>query len=184
MVRSRPMRFRSGCVRTALFALSLFLLSGTVFAQSDDDTEPAAIIEIGAAPGWSVTDPGSSLGPTVAVEFTPIKNWLELETGVTFSRGRHSTEWSTDFLFKKPWDLSRKIEFMAGIGPEWVNTRKFGVRTNSLAGEAVLDFMFWTSVRRRIGWYFEPFYDYSFQAGHDRSVGASIGLLIGTHREC
>jgi hypothetical protein len=130
----------------------------------------------------SITDPGSSFGPTVAMEVTPIRNWLELEMGVTSSFGRRSTQWSTDLLFKKPWDLSSKIEFMVGIGPEWVNARKYGVRTNSFAGEAVLDFMFWTDARHRIGWYFEPFYDYSFQAGHERSVGASIGLLIGIHR--
>ena len=158
------------------------MFCGSVFAQSGDESEPASIVEIGAAPSWSITDPGSSLGPTVAIEFTPIKNWLELEIGTTSSFGRHSTEWSTDFLFKKPWDLSPKAEFMVGLGPEWINARKFGVRTNSVAGEAVLDFMFWTSAWHRIGWYFEPFYDYSFQAGHERSAGASIGLLIGIHR--
>jgi hypothetical protein len=31
----------------------------------------------------NVKDGGSSLGPTVAVEVTPIKNWLGLEAGVT-----------------------------------------------------------------------------------------------------
>ena len=164
----------------SILLLSLFLLPTRALAQSDDEQqEPAAVIEIGGVPSWSLTDPGSSFGPTVAVEITPVKNWLEFEMGVTSLFGRHSTEWSADFLFKKPWDLTKTIEFMAGIGPEWVNTRKNGSGINSLAGETVLDFMFWTSARHKIGCYFEPSFDYSFRAGHERSMGASIGLLIG-----
>jgi hypothetical protein len=164
--------------------LSFVLFFSTVaFAQADDEEkEPAATLEIGAAPGWSLTDPGSSFGPTVALEMTPIKNWLEIEMGTTSSFGRHSTEWGTDFLFKKPWDLRSGIEFMIGIGPEWLNTRKYGVRTNSLAAETVLDFMFWKGSAHKIGWYFEPTYEYSFQAGHEKSLGFSTGLLIGIHR--
>jgi hypothetical protein len=38
-------------------------------------------------------DGGSSFGPTVAVEVTPIENWLELEAGVAPLFTRHSTEW-------------------------------------------------------------------------------------------
>src|SRR5947209_5311555 len=129
------------------FALIVCLLafSGTAFAQVAEKEEPAAVLEIGAAPGWNLTDPGSSLGPTVAVEFTPIRNWLEMEIGVTPSFGRHSTEWSTDLLFKKPWDLTPKIEFMAGIGTAWVRSRSLGITTHSLAAEVIGDFMFWTS---------------------------------------
>ena len=45
-------------------------------------------MELGGAANWNVKDGGSSFGPTVAVEVTPIENWLELEAGVTplFSR--------------------------------------------------------------------------------------------------
>jgi hypothetical protein len=165
-----------------LFLSFLFLFTTAAFAQSDEEKEPAAVLEVGAAPGWSLTDPGSSIGPTVAVEVTSIKNWLEFEIGTTSSFGRHSTEWSSDFLFKKPWDWSSTIEFMVGVGPEWINTKKYGLTTNSLAGEAVLDFMFWANARHKIGWYFEPAYEHSFQAGHEKSLGLSIGLLVGIHR--
>ena len=158
--------------------LTLLLISKAAFARSDNEREPVAILEIGAAPSWSVTGPGSGFGPTLAVEFTPIRNWLELEMGVTSSFGRHSTEWSTDFLFKKPWDLSPKVEFMFGAGPEWIHARKSGISTNSMAGEVILDFMFWPKPKHRIGWYIEPGYDYSFQSGHERSAGISAGLLI------
>ena len=51
--------------------------------------EPAAVVEIGGAAGWNLKDAGSSFGPDLAVEVTPIENWLELEAGTTpfFSRG-------------------------------------------------------------------------------------------------
>ena len=136
------------------------------------------MLEIGGAPSWSVTGGGSSFGPTVAIEVTPIEHWLELEAGVTPLFSRHSTEWDADLLFKKPWTLSPKVEFMPGVGPEWIHTRKYGVTTNAVAGEAALDFMFWPTAKRRFGWYVEPAYEYSFGRGHEQSVGMSAGLLI------
>jgi hypothetical protein len=154
-----------------------FLCAGSAFAQAVDK-EPVAVVEVGGATSWNLTNGGASLGPTVAVEVTPIENWLELEMGVTPGFRRHSTEWDTDLLFKKPWTLSKKVEFMFGIGPEWVHTRAYGVTTNAVAGEAVLDFMFWPSAKHRFGWYLEPGYDYSFGRVHERSIGISFGLLI------
>ena len=133
---------------------------------------------MGGATSYSITDGGSSFGPTAAVEVTPIENWLELEAGVTTLFARHSTEWSVDLLFKKPWTLSKKVEFMAGVGPEWVHSRSYGLVTNSVAAEAVLDFMFWPSPKRRFGWYLEPGYEYNFGRGQERSIGISVGLLI------
>ena len=103
------------CVRAA----SLFLYLGHASAEEKKDAEELAVIEIGAVPSRNLKDRTSSFGPTVAVEVSPIENWLELEAGVTPSFGDHTTEWATDLLFKKPWTLSRTVEFMAGIGPEW-----------------------------------------------------------------
>ena len=120
-------------------------------------------------------------GPTVAVEVSPIEKWLELEAGVTTSFGRRSTEWTTDLLFKKPWTLSPKVEFMVGIGPEWIHTRESGMTKNSVGGEAVLDFMFWPGRKHKFGWYLEPGYEYNFGRGHERSIGMSVGLLIAIH---
>ena len=126
--------------------------------------EPAAVVELGGAAGWNLKDGGSSFGPDFAVEVTPIENWLELEAGITPLFSRHSTEWDTDLLFKKPWTLSEKVEFMFGVGPEWIHTREYGMTTNSLGGEVVLDFMFWPSAKHKFGWYLEPGYDYRFRA--------------------
>ena len=147
------------------------------FGQSVDK-EPVAVVELGGASSWNLNGGGSSFGANLAVEVTPIENWLELEAGVTPLFARHSTEWDTDLLFKNPWTLSKKAEFMVGIGPEWIHTRQYGLTTNSLAAEAILDFMFWPSAKHRFGWYLEPGYDYSFGRRHERSVGITAGLLI------
>ena len=160
-----------------ILLLAAVLFSGaSVFAQTPQ--REAAIVELGAAPNWSLSGGGGSFGPTVAVEFTPIEHWLEIEAGVTPLFARHSTEWDTDLLFKKPWTLSKKIEFMAGVGPEWVHANNRGVVTNSVAAEVAADFMFWPSKSRRFGWYVEPAYDYKFSAGREQSLGFSAGLLI------
>lgn len=154
------------------------LLSPVLAVCQQDDKDPVAILEIGAAGSWSITDSGTSFGPAVAAEVTPIEHWLELEAGVTPLFSSHGTEWDVDLLFKKPWTLSRKVEFMAGIGPEWVHTNQRGAKPDSLAGEAALDFMFWPAKRHKFGWYLEPAYDYNFARGHEQSAGISGGLLI------
>src|SRR5215469_14458785 len=127
-----------------ILLILLFLSSSNSFAQ-DGDKEAVAVIEIGAAAERSLTEAQSSFGPTAAIEFTPIENWLELEAGVTPLFRRHSTEWTTDLLFKKPWTLSEKREFMLGVGPEWIHTNAFGIKQDSVGVEVAPDFMFWPS---------------------------------------
>jgi hypothetical protein len=161
----------------SLLIACVFLCSGTALAQSAEK-EPVAIVELGGAGSWNIKEGGASFGPTVAVEFTPIENRLEIEAGVTPLFARHSTEWDTDLLFKKPWTLSKKVEFMLGAGPEWVHARNNGVTTNSASAEVAGDFMFWPSKKRRFGWYLEPAYDYNFGRGREQSLGISAGLLI------
>jgi len=161
----------------SLFLAVVVLLPGFSAAQIEVK-EPNAIVELGGAASWNVKGSGSSYGPNFAVECTPIEHWLELEAGVTPLFSSHTTEWDTDLLFKKPWTLSHKLEFMFGVGPEWVHTNEKGAQRNSLAGEAALDFMFWPSAKRRFGWYLEPGYDTNFGRGHEHSIGVSGGLLI------
>ena len=158
--------------------LSAFFAAGNALAQSSEK-EPAAIVELGGAADHGLTGEGASFGPTVALEVTPIENWLEIEAGVTSLFRRHATEWSADLLFKRPWTLSKKAEFMVGAGPEWIHARQYGVTTNSVAGEIVADFMYWpSSAKHRFGWYVEPGYEYTFARGHEQSLGVSGGLLI------
>ncbi len=156
----------------------LFICTGNTLAQAEDK-EPVAVIELGAAANRSMTEGESSFGPTIAVEATPIENWLELEAGVTPLFRSHSTEWSIDLLFKKPWTLSDKMEFMLGVGPEWIHTNAYGIKMDSVAVEVAPDFMFWPSRKHRLGWYLEPSYEYKFGPGHEHSLGITGGLLIG-----
>ena len=131
---------------------SLFLCAGNAAAQAVEADKEIAVVELGGAASQSLKGGGSSFGPDFAVEVTPIENWLEIEGGVTPLFGRRSTEWDVDLLFKKPWTLSKKVEFMFGVGPEWVHTRQNGVTRNSVAAEAAGDFMFWPSVgKHRFG---------------------------------
>jgi len=92
---------------------------------------------------------------------------------------RNSTEWDTDFLFKKPWTLSKKTEFIIGVGPQWAHVKQNGKTTDSFSGELAGYFMSWPTGRHRFGWYLEPVYDYSIAGGHQQSIGMSAGLLIG-----
>jgi hypothetical protein len=168
--------------KTLLLLATLLFLSGNVWAQTAESGKEIAVVEVGAAASQSLTGSGFSGGPTVAVEITPIENWLEIETGVTSLLTAHSTEWDTDFLFKKPWTLSHKVEFMAGAGPEWIHTSVNHFSANAVGAEVIGDFMFWPSTRHKFGWYLEPGYDYSFGRGHEQSLGISGGLLIAITR--
>jgi hypothetical protein len=155
-------------------ALALLLIAGTALAE---DKEPLAIFELGAAGEWGLNG-SSGFGPTAAVEFAPIKNWLEVETGVQTLLSHGRTEWDTDFVFKKPFDLSPTVEFEPGIGPVWIRTVSGGRTTDAIGAEAVADFMFWPTPDRKFGWFLEPSYTYSFGPGHEQSFGVSAGLLI------
>jgi hypothetical protein len=149
----------------------------SVLAANGED-DPKAIFELGAATGWNLSGGAATFAPNIAAEITPIEHWLELEAGVSpFYNNRK--EWETDLLFKKPWAISRKAEFMLGIGPEWICLKQNGRWMNSIAGEIAADFMFWPTGKHRFGWYLEPAYDYSFAGGHQKSIGISGGLLVG-----
>lgn len=147
--------------------------------EANEGKDPKAIVELGAASNWNFSGGAATFAPSLAAEITPIENWLELEVGVSPFYTRTSTEWDTDLLFKKPWSLSRKSEFMLGVGPQWVHLSQNGRSTNSIAGEVAADFMFWPNAKHRFGWFLEPAYDYSFTGGHQQSIGMSAGLLIG-----
>jgi hypothetical protein len=146
---------------------------------STDMDDPIAILEVGASTNWNFGGGAATFAPNLAAECTPIENRLELEAGVSPFYTRNSTEWDTDFLFKKPWTLSSKAEFMLGVGPQWAHLKRNGKTTDTFSGELAGDFMFWPTGRHRFGWYLEPAYDYSFAGGHQQSIGMSAGLLIG-----
>lgn len=181
------MRIRTFTITAAYIFLSCCL---TAFGQvtqnnphskktSKDSDDTLAILEVGASTNWNFSGGAATFAPNLAAECTPIENWLELEAGVSPFYTRNSTEWDTDFLFKKPWDLTPKAEFMLGVGPQWAHLRQSGKTSDTFSAELAGDFMFWPTGKHRFGWYLEPAYDYSFAGGHPQSIGMSAGLLIG-----
>jgi hypothetical protein len=157
-----------------IFAAILSVSVLAAGAAKAEEKEPVAIFEVGPALNW--TTPNTiGAGPAVAVEFTPIENWLEIEigTGPLFALG--TIDWSTDVLFKKPFTLSNTVEFMVGAGPAIDSTFN---GTTKIGAEFALDFMFWPWPDRKFGWFLEPSYTYSFINGHEQSVGIGVGLLI------
>jgi hypothetical protein len=147
--------------------------------KAAEGKDTIAIVELGASTSCNLSGGAATFAPNLAAEVTPIENWLELEAGVSPFYTRESTEWDTDLLLKKPWTISRKAEFMLGVGPEWVHLRQNGKVTNTISREVAGDFMFWPTGKHRFGWFLEPAYDYSFAGGHQQSIGMSGGLLIG-----
>jgi hypothetical protein len=141
-----------------------------------DDADHAIVFELGAAGDWSPSE-GFHPGGTVAFEVTPIEHWLELEVGATAIRAEAGSEIAVDLLFKKPWQLSRTIEFMAGAGPEIVHAT--GPNSETFWGiEAVADVMFWP--RKNVGWYLEPGYEMTMRdGGRQHGLGIAVGLIIG-----
>jgi hypothetical protein len=69
-----------------MFCCAMFCCAINVFAQSvQQEPDPAAIIELGGAASRGLNGGRSSFGGDLAVEFTPIEKWLEIEAGTTRS---------------------------------------------------------------------------------------------------
>jgi hypothetical protein len=161
-----------------LCALTIWMTASSAAAQTARPTEEAdhaVVYELGWAGAWSHDDGCQPKGVTAAFEKTPIEGVLEFEAGITVLRSRAATETSLDLLFKKPWTLSPRAEFMAGIGPELVHE---SVEGTFWGLSAVADFMFWP--KRNVGWYLEPGYEIDFaHDGTRHGFAIAAGLLIG-----
>jgi hypothetical protein len=156
-------------------AIALLLSAESVRAE---EKEPSAIIELGGVGEWPLPKGGAwNVGPSLGIEFSAIKGWLEIEASVSTLFRRGHTEYGTELLFRKPFPLSDRVEFMFGVGPSL--TYSTGENGAKWAGVVAFDFMFWPSSERKYGWFVEPSYSYSLQKGHEQSLGISVGLLIG-----
>jgi len=163
------------------FLLLLISIDGMAQKISGDSTslkEGVAVGEIGGASSTDIKSGKSSFGYSLSIEATPVANWLEVELGVSPTYGAYHKETDIDFLLKKPWTFSSKLEFMLGIGPEWANATDHGITTHSWNGEVALDFMYWPFRKHQLGFYAEPGYVYGFNKAHEQSAEISAGLLI------
>jgi hypothetical protein len=135
------------------------------------EKEPVAVLELGVAGAWDVGG-GAGFGPSAAIEFEPIKNNLVIEAGLAplFDRSGHA-DWDFDLLFRRPFDLSKKVEFEPGIGPTFNGAGQVGAQVS-------FEFMIWTSEEREFGWFIDPSYSASLASGHQQSVGLTLGLLF------
>jgi hypothetical protein len=154
-------------------ALACAIAAVVLFAEPSaaEEKEPIAVLELGGAGAWNMHGE-FGLGPSAALEFEPIKDSLVIEAGLAplFDRSGHA-DWDFDLLFRRPFDLSKKVEFEPGIGPTWNGAGQVGAQVS-------FEFMIWTSEAREFGWFIDPSYSVSFAAGHQQALGLSLGLLF------
>ena len=116
-------------------------------------------------------------GTNVFVEYNAIENWLELELGLSMFPQSGGVELSSDFLFKKPFQLTDRLECMLGGGPELVRAVHTPDSGTFMGGETVADFMYWPW--EHIGLWAEPSYDFVFRNGVSHGIGATAGIILG-----
>jgi hypothetical protein len=69
--------------------------------------------------------------------------------------------------------------FEIGGAGEWsLQNGGASLGPSKIAAEFALDFMFWPWPDRKLGWFLEPTYSYSFSKGHEQATAVSVGLLI------
>ena len=141
-----------------------------------EDKEPFAVIELGAATERSIRKGTYSVGPSASVEFPVIKDWLEIEAGISPLFRAGQTEWQADLLFKKPFTINEHVEFMIGAGPQLSYATAGG--GTQIASEIAIEWMIWPTKDRKFGWFVEPTYSYSFSRDHEQSFGVTAGLTI------
>ena len=159
-----------------LLGLAIALLTSPSLAAAEEkEKEPLAVVALGAAGEWGFPGGKFSRGPSAAVEFSLIKDWVEVEIGGAKLFRHGMSEWEAEVVFRKPFTLSETTEFMIGLGPMWTWPKGESAR---LGTAFMADFMFWSSPEKKYGWFVEP--SYSVSSG-ERSLGISVGLIIGMH---
>jgi hypothetical protein len=144
-------------------------------AANAEDKEPTLVVVMGGAGGWGLSQGASSFGPEIGLEYTVIEHFLDIElaTSAQFSKGQQ--EFDTDLVFKKPFELSDRLEFLIGAGPVWIRKAD----ADSFAGEAIVEFVYSAWPERHVAFFIEPNYSYEFGQGHEQSIGVIAGLHIG-----
>ena len=160
-------------MRAGIFVVAIAAaFAPIVGTAAAEEKEPTAVIAIGGTTEWAL--PGAtSFGPSASIEFTPIRNWLEIEIGAATLFRRGVTEFETDVIFKKPFTLSDTVEVMVGAGPAWSYTRNEGIKWGATFA---LDVMVWPWPERKFGWFVEP--AYTINQDNERSFSMSVGLLV------
>jgi len=163
-------------VKTALLGIAVACIVPAVENAHAEEKEPSAVVKFGIEGERAIRGGATNFGPTTAVEFTVIKDWLSIEVGGASLFSRAPTEWEGSIIFKKPFDLSKTVELMVGVGPTWSYAKG---ETGKTSATVMLDFMIWPQVERKFGWFVETSFTNSLGRDHERSLSLSVGLLIG-----
>ena len=67
---------------------------------------------------------------------------------------------------------------MVGVGPELLRVSTPTTKATYGGAQLALDFMFWPTAERKLGWFLEPSYSYDLGSSHEKSLGLSAGILI------
>lgn len=161
--------------RFALMGALIIIPHYAMCQETSGNEDRTIVLQLGPTIERNLNNKTSSSGGTMAVEFTPIEDVLEIEVGATVLRSAGQRELGGEILFKKPYSLSPTTEFMIGIGPQ-VGWKYQGTDTGTSFGIAfALDLMFWPA--KSIGWYIGPEFGYGIgKNSGERSIGASIGI--------
>lgn len=161
-------------MKKILWLLIFVLCYKPLYSQYQNEKEPHVILEAGVAPSWDLKSNYCALAPTIEIECSPAKNKLEIEVGVAPYYSSSGYSWQFEALFKKPYDISKRVEIMFGGGPQWSVSKQ----QNSFSVEAAADLMYWL-YKRKVGLYTEPNYDYGLGKNHEQSFGFNAGIIIG-----
>ncbi|HEX7478409.1 MAG TPA: hypothetical protein VF331_11425 [Polyangiales bacterium] len=171
---------RDVCFWTVWLLLANLLACSAARAESGgpktEEVEHKFVVGVGAAAELELGDGSFHPGGNLMIEFEPIEDWLEVEIGASVLATKGGTQVPVDLLLKKPFQLTHRLDFMIGAGPEVVcdSRSPHGLRVGV---EGALDLMFWPS--QNVGVWFEPSYDVVFHSGLSHGLGSTGGLLIG-----
>jgi hypothetical protein len=160
------------CISLAGILAALVLFAPQAQAE---DKEPAWGFEMAGSGGWGLRRGGSSAGPEVALEYTVIEHWLEIEGGFSPQFSKGEAEYDSGLIFKKPFELSKSFEFLIGAGPVWLHRAD----TDSVATEAIVEFKYFPWPEKHVAFFIEPDFAYDFGKGHEQSIGVTAGLYVG-----
>lgn len=149
--------------------------AGSAYAGDED---PTWAVEIGGMAEWALQGGFPASGPHVGLEHTVIEHWLEVEAATTSLFSKSGTEIETELIFKKPFELSKGLEFLVGAGPEWIHRNSGDGPKDSFAIEttAGFDYELWPEHHASV--FIEGAYAHDYGARED-SMRVTSGLKIG-----
>lgn len=159
-------------IRAAIAVVVLAVSFGPAFAAEPEAEEHRGVVlEVAPAGEWGLGDGGkASFGPSFALAVTPIEHQLEVEFGLTPFIDHGNADWEGEIVFKKPFELSKNLELLVGVGPQWASS------SNSFGAVVKLDLVYWKT--SQIGWFVEPSYGYAFNGDHEQDFTFKVGLLF------